>query len=360
MLPRLAYARGSSVGSSTGLAIARAARRSSIPAAMLPRNTRSTPRVFIARDSMPASPTARAVSMARSANGMDWADLSGQHQVRGKARQHPRLLGRRRRAVEQIHGFLEPLDRRRGIARQPRREAELLAGARPSLRVGGCVGRGVDQLDRLAGEADRPCGVADDDRRRRGGVEDVGEVAVGRSVRRGHDVPQLRRALVLARGLGVGVHRLGRVGGTQRGVQRQGRFLGRRPVMRQLDQSVGLRRAGTGRPCLDRAGVGAVEHPPLGRQELVVGRFLHERVTEGIALGRTRAGARDEQQLRVERLVQGAGSGRSRTGRIPRPARRIRPRGRRRRRSRRGGRRPPSCRRGGRAGGRAACRAARS
>ena len=71
----------------------------------------------------------------------------------------------------------------------------------------------------------------------------------------------------------------------------------------KLDEAVGLRRAGAGRSRLERAGVGAMEHPSLGRQELVVGRLLHERVTEGIALDRARAG--DEQQLGVERLVQG-------------------------------------------------------
>ena len=183
---------------------------------------------------MPASPISRAVAMARSANGMDRAGLSREHQVRGKARQHARLLGRRRRAVQQIHGFLEPLDRRRRVAGQPRGEPELLAGARPSLRVGACVGRGVDQLDRLAGEADRSGRVADHDRRRCGRVEDIGEVAVGGSVLGRHHVPQLGRALVLARGLGIGIDGLGRVGGAERGMQRQGRFLRCRPVVGEL------------------------------------------------------------------------------------------------------------------------------
>ncbi len=98
-----------------------------------------------------------------------------------------------------------------------------------------------------------------------------------------------------------------------------------------------------------------MQDPALGRQQPVVGRLLHERMTESIAFdGPVLV---DEQELGVDRAAQGQ----AQVG-VGQPAdlgeeRRARPAGRRRRRSRPACRRPPSRPRGGPGGRRAGSRA---
>ena len=76
-----------------------------------------------------------------------------------------------------------------------------------------------------------------------------------------------------------------------------------RPVMGEFDEPTGGQRAATQRPGFDGSCVGRVQDATLGRQQVVIGRLLHEGVPESVAFGGV--GPVDDQELRVDGLVQG-------------------------------------------------------
>jgi len=116
------------------------------------------------------------------------------------------------------------------------------------------------------------------------------------------DVPQLDRPLVLAGRLGEGIDRTRGVAGLDRRDQRPRRFVGRRPMVGELDEAArrGCTRAGRSR--LDRLGVRRMQGPALGREEFVVGCLLDKRVPESIALAI--AVVIGDEELCVDRLTQ--------------------------------------------------------
>ena len=126
------------------------------------------------------------VSMARSANGMDRAACPAEHQVGGKTGQHPRLLGRRRacrragrrlpRAAGSTSRCRRPATRR---SRAARGRAPVARGWAPAS--GAASTSSIALRARLTARAASPITIAADAAR----VEDVGQVAVGRSVRAG-------------------------------------------------------------------------------------------------------------------------------------------------------------------------------
>ena len=199
--------------------------RRSIPAAMLPRFARSTPRMFRARHSMTLGAD-RSCALDGALGERDGLGApAGEHQVAGQPREDARLIGRRRRPVEQVDGLLEQPDRGGGVAGQPRRVAEAFPGPRPPSAVVGGVG--IDEFDGASGRG-RPRA-----RRRRPGSRwhsprrtgPRGRGRSGRSAGR-HEVPELDRALVLPAGLGVGVDRARGVAGRDRGTEGAGRSPG--------------------------------------------------------------------------------------------------------------------------------------
>ena len=273
-----------------------------MPPVMSPSAARSTPRTLSARASMSGAPTARADSIARSANGAESLARPASMRFAARPARTRAWSTDAERAREQVDGLLEEADRGRRVAGQPRCEAEPLAGPRAALEVVLGAGRTVDELDGALSELDRSRSIPDD---RRGGarrVVEVPKVAVGGAVFRRHGLPHLDGTLVLAGRLREGEDRPRRVAGRDRGTQGASRLVGRRPVVGQLGEPVGGGGPGTGHPALEGVGVGRMEAAPLRRQQLVVRGFLDEGVAESIALD-DRVGI-DDQELRVDHFVE--------------------------------------------------------
>ena len=317
---------GSMVGSSAGWRSRATVAAARCPPPMFPSVARSTPRMLIARDSMVWSPIARALSMARSANGTDSPDASGEHQVRRQAGQHPRPDRRGRRPVEQVDGLLE---RRIEVAVSPASQAaprRSRARARRSRSPSGSDLARVDEVDRLPRKVDGARGVADEGRRRTRRIEQVGEVAVGRPIGRGAQVPQLDRALVLARRLGVG----------EDGPRGVARLDGRRPAhgrIRARPSSDGrARRAGSPPPRhRGRAHGRSPARRPRGARAARTAAARRRRLPgPGRAgIGSARRADRGRRRGAARRRPRGAPSpSRPRTGRRRRRGRRARPVGR--------------------------------
>ena len=166
-----------------------------MPPAMLPRVARSTPRMLIARDSMPWSPIARA-HLHRPLGERDrLAGPCGQHQVRrepGQDARPDRSTAASRRAGRRPPRERGSTSRYRRPAR-PRCRSRSRARARRSRSRVGVRGRcRVDELERVPCVVDRARGVADEGRRRARRVEQPEQVAIGRSVRRRRRGPTAR------------------------------------------------------------------------------------------------------------------------------------------------------------------------
>ena len=195
--------------------------------------------------SMAWAPTVRALSMARSANGTDSAHLPASIRLPASpARTRASSVDGDAPSSRSMASSSSRIEVAVSPASQDAYPNRSRARARRPAVVGGV---GIDEVDGALGEVDRVRGVADQGRGRTRGVEQVREVAIGRAVGGGNEVPQLDRALVLAAGLGVRVDRARGVARRDRGTERAGRVLGRPPVMGDLDEPCGGRDPGADR-----------------------------------------------------------------------------------------------------------------
>ena len=281
-----------------------------MPPPMFPSVARSTPRMLIARDSMAWSPICRALSIARSANGTDSAarPASMRLAARPARRVHGRSTAAFPRAVRQLpRGRIEVAVSPASQAADPNRSRAL---ARRSRSPSG-PGIAVDERRSPSAQGRRPARRRRQGRCRARGIEQVGEVTVGRLGRPRAPGPRAR-----SRARTGAPPRRRRRRPARRRLPRsrpraRERVVGSRPVMRELHQPAGLGRAAACGAGVDGAGVCGVEAAPLGRQQLVVRGFLDQRVAELVAL--RRFVEVDDEQLRVNGFMEGRSASRPRT-----------------------------------------------
>ena len=134
MLPRFAYERGTSMGSSTIKAIA-----TGLPQEIDPGRDAAEVRPVDTEDvQCPAFDDLRPDRPCALDGALGEGDRlgasAGQHQVAGQAREDACLVGRRRRPVEQVDGLLEQTERGSRIAGQLRRVPDTVPGRAPVVR----------------------------------------------------------------------------------------------------------------------------------------------------------------------------------------------------------------------------------
>ena len=180
-LPRLACARGTSVGSPSGRCDGERSTKQVDPASDVSEcGPVDAEHVLGGRLDPKVADGARTLDRPlRERDG--GAGPSRHHQVPGQPGEDPGLTRRRRHPLEQVDRLLQQPDRGGGVTRQPGREPVSLTGpgATLAVTVGPC--RRVDVGQRPAGQVDGLGRITDQRGRGTRAVEQVPEVAVGRS-----------------------------------------------------------------------------------------------------------------------------------------------------------------------------------